>query len=68
MSALDWTQVVIAVLAMLEIGDVRIDLAHRRITRAGSDVRLTPIEYRLLSELVRLVGRVLTHEHLLREV
>ena len=31
-------------------------------------MRLTPIEYRLLAELARHAGRVLTHEHLLREV
>jgi len=54
--------------ARFERGDVSVDLALRRVTRAGSPVRLTPIEYRILAELVRHAGRVLTHEHLLREV
>ena len=31
-------------------------------------MRLTPTEYRLLAELVRHAGKVLTHRHLLREV
>ena len=48
--------------------DLQIDLARRRVTVAGEDVRLTPIEYRLLATLARHAGRVLTHEHLLREV
>jgi len=52
----------------VEAGDLRIDLARRRVTVGESEVRLTPIEYRLLAELARYAGRVLTHEHLLREV
>ena len=50
------------------IGDVEVDLEKRRVTRAGEPVRLTPIEYRLLAELVRHPGKVLTHSHLLRQV
>ena len=49
-------------------GDVSVDLAARRVQRAGADVHLTPIEYRLLGVLIANVGRVLTHRHLLREV
>jgi K+-transporting ATPase ATPase A chain len=48
--------------------EVRIDLARRQVTVSGREVRLTPIEYRLLSTLARHAGRVLTHEFLLREV
>jgi two-component system KDP operon response regulator KdpE len=33
-----------------------------------AEVRLTPIEYRLLSALAQFPGRVLTHEQLLRQV
>jgi two-component system KDP operon response regulator KdpE len=50
------------------IGDVEVDLEKRRVTRAGEVVRLTPIEYRLLAELARHPGKVLTHSHLLRQV
>jgi len=51
-----------------EAGDLAIDRARRRVTVAGQEVRLTPIEYRLLTALARYPGRVLTHHHLLREV
>ena len=39
-----------------------------RVTVGGGEVRLTPIEFRLLAHLARHAGRVLTHEQLLREV
>jgi len=32
------------------------------------EVRLTPTEYKLLVALVRHAGKVLTHQHLLKEV
>jgi two-component system, OmpR family, KDP operon response regulator KdpE len=53
---------------VLEAGELQVDLARRRVTISGAEVRLTPIEYRLLATLARHAGRVLTHEHLLREV
>ncbi len=53
---------------ILEIGDLRIDHGRRLVTLGGNAVRLTPIEFRLLATLARHPGRVLTHEHLLREV
>jgi two-component system KDP operon response regulator KdpE len=49
-------------------GEVKVDLAERRVYRAGATIHLTPIEYRLLGVLIANVGRVLTHRHLLREV
>jgi len=54
--------------SVLTIGDVTVDLAARRVHRAGGVVHLTPIEYRLLGVLIANVGRVLTHRFLLREV
>jgi len=45
-----------------------IDLERRKVTRDGNEVHLTPTEFRLLSELARHAGKVLTHRHLLREV
>jgi two-component system KDP operon response regulator KdpE len=53
---------------MFEAGELRVDLAARRVTRAGAEVHLTPIEYRLLTELVKHAGKVLTQRHLLKEV
>jgi len=51
-----------------EFGDVRVDLAARRVLRDGADVHLTPIEYRLLATLIRHAGKVCTHRQLLAEV
>jgi two-component system KDP operon response regulator KdpE len=49
-------------------GDVTVDLAKRLVTRSGEVVHLTPIEYRLLAQLIANLGRVLTHRQLLLEV
>jgi two-component system KDP operon response regulator KdpE len=49
-------------------GDLRVDLARRRVWLRDAEVRLTPIEYRLLAVLVRHAGKVLTHRQLLQEV
>ena len=49
-------------------GDVEVDRTARIARRAGQEVHLTPIEYRLLGVLMANAGRVLTHRQLLREV
>ena len=49
-------------------GDLRIDLAKREVVARGQEVRLTPIEYKLLTTLVRNAGRVMTYQQLLKEV
>lgn len=54
--------------AVLRFGDVEVDLTARRVCRAGAEVHLTRIEYRLLGVLIANAGRVLTHPYLLREV
>ncbi len=51
-----------------EINGLKLDLTARRVTLDGADLRLTPIEYKLLSLLVQHAGKVLTHAQLLREV
>jgi two-component system KDP operon response regulator KdpE len=50
------------------VGDLRLDLARRQVHMAEQPVHLTPIEYRLLSTLVRYAGKVITHRQLLQEV
>lgn len=52
----------------IDLGDVLIDLEHRRITRAGSVVRLTPKEFDVLAHLSRDVGKVVGHRDLLTAV
>ncbi|MEP6786265.1 MAG: response regulator [Sphingomonadales bacterium] len=49
-------------------GSVTIDLAHRRVTRSGEPVHLTPKEYAVLSELARAPDRVVSHASLLRTI
>ena len=51
-----------------EFGDLRIDYAERRVTLAGETLRLTETEYRMLSELAKNAGVVLSYEHLMRRV
>jgi two-component system KDP operon response regulator KdpE len=53
---------------VFQVGDIEVDFANRRVKRAGQLVRLTPIEYRLLTLLATNAGRVLTHRQILREV
>ena len=53
---------------LFRFGEVEVDRQARLVRRAGVEVHLTPIEYRLLSVLMANAGRVLTHRQLLREV
>jgi two-component system KDP operon response regulator KdpE len=53
---------------LLQIGELMVDLSDRRVTRAGLDVHLTPIEFDLLRVLAQHRGRLVTHRHLLHEV
>ena len=50
------------------VGDLQVDMLHRKVTVGGVEVHLTPIEYRLLTVLVKHAGKVLTHQLLLKEV
>jgi two-component system KDP operon response regulator KdpE len=54
--------------AIVQAGDVVIDLEQRRVTRAGEEVHLTPTEMSLLLALARDAGRVLTHRQVLQRV
>ena len=49
-------------------GELLIDLENRRVEMRGEPVKLTPTEFRLLSILLRKVGRVVAHEELIKEV
>jgi two-component system KDP operon response regulator KdpE len=53
---------------VLSVGDVEIDLARRVVTKAGSEVRLTPTEYDLLRVLAADADKVITHRQLLERV
>ena len=53
---------------VIEVGDLRLDLAAQLVSRGGRDVSLTRTEYALLRELVTHAGKVLGHRHLLQHV
>ena len=50
------------------VAGLRVDQVKRLVQIDGKDVHLTPIEYRLLTTLVRHAGRVLSQRQLLKEV
>jgi len=54
--------------AVVEAGDLTIDLARRRVLRHGEEVRLTPTEWALVDILVRHRGKLVSRDQLLREV
>jgi two-component system KDP operon response regulator KdpE len=54
--------------ATFKVGDLQVDQLRRHVTVRGAEVKLTPVEYKLLTTLVRHAGKVVTHQQLLREV
>jgi two-component system KDP operon response regulator KdpE len=54
--------------ATFNVGDLRVDLLRRHVFMGDKEIHLTPIEYKLLTTLVRYAGKVVTHQQLLREV
>ena len=56
-------------MGVLELGDVSIDLVRRVAHRRdGRDLRLTPLEHRILETLARYGDRIVTHAALIKEV
>ena len=53
---------------VLQLGSASVDLEKRRVLRDGTELRLTPIEFRLLAALAKHLGMVVTHRQLLSEV
>ncbi len=53
---------------LIQFSDVEVDLINRRVSRAGEDLHLTPLEFRLLTELIANAGKVLTQRQLLSAV
>jgi two-component system KDP operon response regulator KdpE len=54
--------------AVYDDGHLCIDLDSRKVTVGDELIKLTPTEFRLLSILLRQVGRVVTHEELIKEI
>ena len=55
-------------LPTVEFGDLRVDLARRRVERGGRVIELTPREYDVLLALVQLAGETATRTALLRDI
>lgn len=53
---------------VFSVDELKVDMIHRKVTISNVEVHLTPIEYRLLTVLVKHAGKVLTHRLLLKEV
>jgi two-component system KDP operon response regulator KdpE len=52
----------------VEVGELTIDVADRRVTRAGAEIHLTPIEFEIVRVLAQHEGRLVTHRQLLQSV
>ncbi len=55
-------------LAVLTLEDASVDLEARKALRAGREMHLTPIEFRLITHLAKHLGMVVTQKQLLTEV
>ncbi len=53
---------------LFAIENMRVDLSKRQVFVNNQEVHLTPIEYKLLTILIRHAGKVITHNQLLKEV
>ena len=57
-----------SILDPIELEGIRIDFERRSVTRKGEPIRLTPIEWRILTALRAQAGRTLTHQHIFAAV
>jgi len=53
---------------IFSVGALKVDLSKRQVLIGEREIHLTPIEYKLLTTLIKNAGRVVTHRQLLREV
>lgn len=51
-----------------KVGDLEMDLDKHKVHLEGTEIHFTPMEYELLTLLVRNAGKVLTHNYILKEV
>lgn len=50
------------------IGDLEIDYDKRLVLISGKEIHLTPIEYRIINLLSMHLGKVLTHDFIIKEI
>jgi two-component system KDP operon response regulator KdpE len=54
--------------AVFTVGGLEVDVERRIVRIEGAEIRLSPTQYQLLYLLVENAGKVVTHQHLLRDV
>ena len=52
----------------LVVGELEIDYDKRQVSVGGRAVHLTPIEYKIIVLLSKNIGKVLTHDYVIKEV
>lgn len=52
----------------VEVGELTIDESKRIVTLAGEKIHLTPIEYKIIVLLAQNIGKVLTHDYMVKEI
>jgi two-component system KDP operon response regulator KdpE len=52
----------------LKTGELEVDWDRRLVTLSGNEVHLTPIEFKIIALLSAHVGKVLTHDFIIRDV
>jgi two-component system KDP operon response regulator KdpE len=50
------------------VGDLSVDGAKRLVTMGGKEVHLTPTEYKIILLLSKYIGRVLTHDFIIKAI
>ena len=53
---------------VLIVGDLQVDIAAHKVTRAAHELKLTATEFSLLTALIRNIGKVMTHTQILKEI
>ncbi|MBE3091824.1 MAG: response regulator transcription factor [Candidatus Atribacteria bacterium] len=51
-----------------KVADLEVDLEKHKVTLEGKDIHFTPMEYNVLTLLIKNSGKVLTHKYILKEV
>ncbi len=55
-------------IVLYKIADLEVDLDKHKVIRNGEEVHFTPMEYNILTLLVKNSGKVLTHKYILKNV
>jgi two-component system, OmpR family, KDP operon response regulator KdpE len=55
-------------LTLYKLADLEIDLAKHKVILRGKEIHFTPMEFGVLTLLIKNCGKVLTHKYILKEV